>query len=216
MDSEPVPSLAAVNPAKHAHTDRPIHDLLATRYSPYAFDPRPVEREKLLMCLEALRWAPSSYNEQPWFYLLATRDDPPAFERLLGCLVEANRAWAAQAGALLLSVTHRDFVRNGTPNRAAEHDIGLAAANFTLQATALGLAVHQMIGIDPLKARMAYHVPDRFDPLTALALGYPAAPDQIADARLRERDLAPRTRKPLDAFVFGEDWNLAAPLLRDA
>lgn len=210
----PSTALTAVNPVKRARPAHSILDLLAERYSPYAFDPRPVEREKLLSCLEALRWAPSSYNEQPWSYLLAVREDGPAFEKLLSCLVEANRAWAVNAGALMVSVVHRDFVRNGTPNRAAEHDLGLAAANLSVQATSLGLAVHQMIGIDALKTRIAYHVPERYDPLTALAIGYPADPNQIANEALRQRDQTPRTRKPLESFIFANDWSRPAPLVK--
>src|SRR5207253_6660588 len=123
--------------------DYPIPPLIVERWSPYSYEPRPVEREKLLSCLEAARWAPSSYNEQPWTLILAERTDADAFAKLLGCLVEGNQAWAQNAGALLVTVVAKQFTKNGKPNRAAEHDIGLAAGNMVLQATALGLQGHQ-------------------------------------------------------------------------
>src|SRR4029450_783626 len=159
---------------KRAKTDHPVLPVIAERWSPYAFDPRPVEREKLLSCLEAARWAPSSYNEQPWTFILAERTDTAAFAQMLECLVEGNRVWAKNAGLLLLTIVAKFFVKNGKPNRAAEHDIGLAAGNMVLQATALGLQGHQMIGIEPAKVRATYRIPDSHEPLTAIALGYPA------------------------------------------
>src|SRR5947208_2042934 len=155
--------------------DHPILPVITERWSPYAFDPRPVEREKLLSCLEAARWAPSSYNEQPWTFILAERTDQAEFGRILECLVEANQAWAKNAGVVMLTVVSKLFVKNGKPNRAAEHDIGLAAGNMVLQATALGLQGHQMIGIERDKARTTYGIPEAHEALTAIALGYPAA-----------------------------------------
>src|SRR4051812_23453865 len=174
-----------------------ILPVIAERWSPYAYDPRPIEREKLLSCLEAARWAPSSYNEQPWTFILAERTDADAFAKLLVCLVEANQAWAKNAGALLVTVVAKQFTKNGKPNRAAEHDIGLAAGNMVLQATALGLQGHQMIGIDPAKVRATYNVPENYEPLTAIALGYPAAVAPNTTDQVAQRDLARRLRKPL-------------------
>src|SRR2546425_13197566 len=110
---------------KTVETGHPVLPVIAERWSPYAFDPRPVERDKLLSCLEAARWAPSSYNEQPWTFILAERTDAAEFARMLDCLVEGNRVWAQNAGVLLLTVVAKNFVKNGKPNRAAEHDIGL-------------------------------------------------------------------------------------------
>ena len=196
---------------KNAKPDHPILPVIAERWSPYAYDPRPVEREKLLSCLEALRWASSSYNEQPWTYILAERNDAGAFAQALDCLVEGNRAWAKNVGVLMLSVVSRNFKKNGKPNRAAEHDMGLAAGNFVLQATALGLQAHQMIGIEAAKVRAAYKVPDGYEPLTAIALGYPAAVQPGTSDPLAQRDLAPRTRKPFSEIVVSA-WGQPAKL----
>src|ERR1700682_1270889 len=134
---------------KRAATDYPVQDLIATRWSPYAFADRPVSKDDLHSLFEAARWAPSSYNEKPWSSLAAGRDQPEEFERLLSCLVEANQAWAKLAPVLALGCTSLNFTRNCQPNAAAVHDLGLASANLVLEATARGLAVHQMIGILP-------------------------------------------------------------------
>ncbi|MCI0360859.1 MAG: nitroreductase family protein [Planctomycetaceae bacterium] len=187
---------------KHAAPGHSILPVIAERWSPYAFEPRPVERAKLLACLEAARWAASSYNEQPWTFILAERTDAAAFAKALDCLVEGNQAWAKNVGVLLLTVVSRTFVKNGKPNAACEHDVGLAAGNMVLQATALGLQGHQMIGIVAAKVRAAYQVPDGHDPLTAIALGYPAAVVAGTTDPLAQRDLAPRGRKPLTEIVL--------------
>lgn len=196
---------------KLAKPDHSILPVMAERWSPYAYDPRPVEREKLLSCLEAARWAPSSYNEQPWTFILTERTDTAAFAKALDCLVEPNQAWAKNAGVLLLTVVSRTFSRNGKPNAACEHDVGLAAGNMVLQATALGLQGHQMIGIVPAKVRATYKVPDGHDPLTAIALGYPAAVAAGSTDPLAQRDLVPRARKTLSEIVV-TSWGQAANL----
>ena len=138
---------------KDARPDHPIHELLAKRWSPYAFADRPVPEDDLRSLFEAARWAASSYNEQPWSYIVATKADPGAFERLLSCLVEGNQAWARAAPVLALGCTSLHFALNNKPNAAAVHDLGLAGASLTLEATARGLSVHQMIGILPDRAR---------------------------------------------------------------
>ncbi len=197
---------------KKAVTDHPILQVLAERWSPYGFDDRPVAEEDLLSLFEAARWAASSYNEQPWNYFVATRKNASEFERLLSCLVEANRAWAKAAPVLVLGVVSLRFARNNEDNRAAVHDLGLAAGNLTVEATTRGLSVHQMIGILPDKAREVYQIPEHYDAWTAMAIGYKADPAQLTEA-LRGRDLAPRRRKPLSEFVFTGQWKQPSPLL---
>ena len=154
---------------KKASTEYPIHKLLAERWSPYGFDDRPVALADLRSLFEAARWAASSYNEQPWSFLVATKDNPEEFERLLSCLVEGNQGWAKVAPVLALGVTSLRFSRNNKDNRAAVHDLGLAAGNLVVEATARGLCVHQMIGILPDKAREVYQIPEHCEAWTALA-----------------------------------------------
>jgi nitroreductase len=195
-----------------AETDRPVHELIAARWSPYAFADRPVAKEDLRSLFEAARWAPSSYNEQPWSYLVATKDDPEAFARVLSCLVEGNQVWARAAPVLAVGCTRLTFVRNGKPNAAALHDLGLASANLCLEATARGLAVHQMIGILPDRVRELYQVPEGVQPLTGLAVGYPGDPNALPEP-LRGRDAARRPRKPLADFVYGTKWGEVSAVL---
>ncbi len=190
---------------KEARPDHPIHDLMAQRWSPYVFDERPVKVDDLQSLLEAARWAPSSYNEQPWRYILATKENPREFERLMSGLVEGNQAWAVHAPVLALGVISLRFARNDKPNRAAEHDLGLASANLVLEATRRGLFVHQMIGILPDRARELYGIPEGFEALTALAIGHRGDPANASE-QLRERDQAPRSRRPLAEFVFSGAW----------
>ncbi|MCH6585395.1 MAG: nitroreductase family protein [Proteobacteria bacterium] len=197
---------------KKTSTDYPIHELLAERWSPYAFDDRPVPEADLRSLFEAARWAPSSYNEQPWRYIVCTKDDPEQFQRLLSCLVDGNQIWAKAAPVLALGVVSLRFARNAKDNRAAVHDLGLAAGNLLLEATTRGLFVHQMIGILPDKAREIYGIPEGFEAWTALAIGYKGDPMSLPD-QLRERDLAPRQRKPLREFVFSGKWENPSPLV---
>jgi nitroreductase len=197
---------------KHASPDYPIHALLAQRWSPYAFEDRPVARADLRSMFEAARWAASSYNEQPWTYFVATRENPVEFERLLSCLVLPNQAWAKAAPVLVLCVASSKFAKNRQDNRAAVHDLGLASANIVTEATARGLSVHQMIGILPEKARELYHIPQHFEAWTAMAIGYAATAGALTD-ELHERDRAPRTRKPVGEFVFERSWGKTAALM---
>ncbi len=198
---------------KPAETRYPIHDLLRRRWSPRAYEDRPVETEKLLSLFEAARWAPSSDNEQPWRFLLATRDQPSDYERLFDCLSEGNRKWVFRAPVLMLSVAGLNFEDDGKPNRHAFHDTGLAAENLVLQATALGLMAHQMAGFDLEKARAVCEIPAGFEPVAMIAVGYPGDPS-VLPGYLRERELRPRERKPVAEFVFSSQWGRLPALIR--
>ena len=195
---------------KPADAQYPIHDLIKRRWSPRAFSDRPIERDTLRSLLEAARWAPSSNNEQPWNFLVATKDDQAEHSRLLSCLVEGNSLWAQHAPVLMVSVARMSFEDDGKPNRHAFHDVGQAVADLTVQATALGLAVHQMAGFHPDKVRELYGVPKEFEPVAAIALGYPGDPQSLPD-KLRTRELAPRERKHIAEFVFTGQWGRTSP-----
>lgn len=197
---------------KNAVTDHPIHTLIAERWSPCGFDARPVPEADLKSLFEAARWAPSSYNEQPWSYLVAVKASKAEYDRLLGCLTEANQEWAKTAPVLALGVVSLQFAANKKTNHAAVHDLGLAAGNLVLEATARGLFVHQMAGILPEKARELYRIPPHYEAWTALAIGYKADLATLPPA-LRERDMAPRQRKPLREFVFTGAWGQSSPLV---
>lgn len=138
---------------KKASPNHPIQAFIAERWSPYAFANRPIPEADLRSVFEAVRWAPSSYNEQPWRYIIANQNDSEQFERLLSCLDDGNQLWAKNAPVLALGIVSLKFVLNGKDNRAAVHDLGLAAGNLLFEATARGLFVHQMIGIHPEKGK---------------------------------------------------------------
>jgi nitroreductase len=188
-----------------ASTKIPLHELIRQRWSPRAFSDRSVEKEKLFSLFEAARWAPSCFNEQPWSWIVATKEQPEEFQKLLECLVPGNQLWAKEAPVLMLSVAKLFFEKNKKDNRHAYHDVGLAVENLVLQATALGLVVHQMAGFDVEKARAEFQIPEGFDPVAAIALGYEGDPTQLPE-NLREKELAPRSRKELKDFVFTEKW----------
>lgn len=197
---------------KPADTRFPIHDLLKRRWSPRAFSDRPVEPDPLRSLLEAARWAPSSNNEQPWSFIVATKEDQAEHGRLLGCLMEGNVPWAQRAPVLMVSMARMSFEENGTPNRHAFHDVGQAVASLSVQATALGLFVHQMAGFHPDKVRELYGIPKEFEPVAAVAIGYPGDPESLPE-RLKKRELAPRERKPLSEFVFTGRWGQTSSIV---
>ena len=198
---------------KPASTDIPIHDLLRNRRSPRAFADKSVPPHVLRSLFEAARWAPSSNNEQPWAYLVATKDDPENFAKMLGTLVEFNQNWAKHAPVLALSVAHLNHARDGKPNRVALHDVGSASAQLTLEANARGLFVHQMAGFDGNKARATFHIPEDWQPVAAMAIGYPGDPASLPPA-LRDRELRPRTRKPLSEVAMTGDWGQTASFVK--
>jgi nitroreductase len=197
---------------KPADAQYPIHELLRHRWSPRAFDDRPIEPEKLRSLFEAARWAPSSKNGQPWRFLVATKDDKAGYDRLFNCLVKANQKSAYRAPVLMLSVAQLQF-EDGSPNRNALHDTGMAAENLVLQGTALGLVAHQMAGFRIDQARADCKIPEGYEPVAMIAVGYPGDPAQLSD-RLRAREVQPRVRKPLTELVYSATWEQPLPLLR--
>ncbi|HEY0348974.1 MAG TPA: nitroreductase family protein [Pyrinomonadaceae bacterium] len=196
---------------KPAPTDYPIEEILRRRWSPRAFSDRNVEAEKLLSLFEAARWAPSSFNEQPWSFILATKETPAEHAQLLSCLMEKNQQWARLAPVLMVSVASLNFEKTGKPNRHAFYDVGLAMGSLLVEATALGLFVHQMAGFSVDKVREAYHVPERFEPVAAIAIGYPAEPEVLPET-FREQETGPRRRRPISSFVFEGKWGEVSSL----
>jgi nitroreductase len=184
-------------PAPVAHQ---IDTLLQHRWSPRAFDPRPVERDVLLRVLEAARWAPSSYNEQPWRYIVTSQEDPERLQEAQSVLSPGN-AWAIKAPVLICTVARLTFARNGKPNRHAFHDVGAASENLLLQATALGLRAHQMAGFDVERARFVFQIPEGYEPVAMMALGYPAGLETLTEEQ-KAHEQRPRERRPIEEFVF--------------
>jgi len=195
---------------KYADTSAPVTTAIRRRWSPRAFDDRAVSEGDLRVLLEAARWAPSSYNEQPWRFIVATRADQEQFEKLLGCLNAKNQEWAREAPVLMLTLASRIFRRNGRTNRHAFHDVGLAMGNLLNQASTMGIYVHQMAGIDPDRARSRYQVPEEFDVVAGAAIGYLGEPEALEDSVGLESETKERSRRGLDELVFQETWGRPA------
>jgi len=197
---------------KRAPTDFPVHDFIAERWSPRAFSDKPVAPDVLASLFEAARWAPSSSNEQPWTYIVAIKDDAENFGKLVSVLVPFNVTWAQHAPVLALAVAELAFAKNGTLNRNGQYDVGAASAWLTVEATSRGLFVHQMAGYDHEKARQVFAIPAGWEPIAAMAIGYPGDPESLPQP-LRDREVAPRTRKPISEFVMSGSWGKKAPFL---
>jgi nitroreductase len=195
---------------KPAPSDYPVHELIRERWSPRAFADKPVPQNVLRSIFEAARWAPSSNNEQPWAYIVATGDDKDSFEKISSVLMEFNAKWARSAPVLAIAVAELAFAKNNAPNRNAQYDTGAATALLSVEATALGLAVHQMAGFDPEKARQIFGIPGGWEAIAALAIGYPGDPNSLPQP-LKDREMAPRTRKPITEFVMAGRWGHTAP-----
>lgn len=197
---------------KLAQTDYPVIEILRRRWSPRSLSDQMVEPEKLLSLFEAARWAPSSFNEQPWYFVLATKQNPAEHARLLSCLTEKNQQWARLAPVLMVSVAKLNFDHGGKPNRHAFYDTGMAVGNLMTQATALDLFVHQMAGFSAEKVAELYNIPDQFEPVAAIAVGYPGEPEDLPE-QFRAQETAPRSRKLIQSFVFEGQWGQISPLV---
>jgi nitroreductase len=192
---------------KKALTGVPIHELMAQRWSPRAYDAsRPVSREQLLALLEAGRWAPSCNGDEPWRYLVWDRSsDAAGWQQAFDCLKPGNQAWCRNVPVLMLSCAGSVFSFNGNPNRWAQHDTGMASLSIALQAVALGLIAHQMGGFDADRARATFGIPAEYTPMAMIAVGYQAVPE-VLDEDTRKKELAPRRRRPLEECFFAGSW----------
>ncbi len=181
-----------------------LHELIRTRWSPRGFTDRPIAPEDLRTLFEAARWAPSCFNEQPWRFVVATKDQPEQFTRILGLLMEMNQKWARTAYLIGFSAGKKTFTHNSAPDRFGIYDTGAASDNLAIQATAMGIHVHFMGGFDAGRARTEFGVPEDFEIGAAFAAGY------IDESSTRPGD---RSRKPLADLVFGNVWGKTAEFI---
>jgi len=186
-----------------------VHELLLKRWSPRAFSEEPVSREDLQKIFTAASWAASSYNEQPWRFLVGRKGEA-AYQRIFEALIDFNKSWAGTAPVLILSVAKTTMVKDGSENGHAQHDTGAASANMCLQAAALDLYMHGMAGFDKAKAIESFRLPSDYTPVTVWALGHLGEVGSLPDF-LQQMETAPRSRKDLADFVF-TDWEQAAGL----
>lgn len=182
-----------------------VHDAIRRRRSPLAFADTPVPRELLQSLFEAARWSASSYNEQPWRFVVATRENPEAYDALLSAVNEKNRRWASRAPVLVGAITRTRFSGRERDNRHSGYDLGAAMATLTLQATEYDLYVHQMAGFSPERLREVAGIPDEFEAMAMAAIGYRGDPADLPED-LRDRATRERTRRSLEDTVFGLNW----------
>jgi nitroreductase len=186
----------------------PIHPLLASRWSGVAYDgDRPIQQEDIVSLMEAARWSPSCFGDQPWRFLVFDRfQDPDSWALALACLVDKNQAWARQAPVLLITCHDTLFTHNDKPNPLASYDTGAAAMSLCVQASALGLMTHQMAGFSADQARQTFSIPERYKPVAMITVGYQVAPEQVPES-VKEREFAGRSRKPLAHNFFMGSWD---------
>lgn len=193
---------------KPATTQAPIHDIIANRWSGRAYDAsKPVSQAQIISMLEAARWAPSCYGDQPWRFIIWDKNqDAAAWQQGFDCIVPGNQAWAKNAPVLILICADTLFNHNQKPNRWGAYDTGAAAVSLCLQATNLGLMTHQMGGYDGEKARAAFNIPEQFETMAMLSVGYAAEVDTL-DEEAKEREMAPRQRRDLGELFYNGTWD---------
>jgi nitroreductase len=192
---------------KPAKTQLPIDDTLALRWSGRAYDAsKKVTQEQIIALLEAARWAPSCFGDQPWRFMVWDRNhDPLSWQKAFDCLVPGNQGWVVNAPVLLLATAGSLFNHNDKENRWGQYDTGAAAENLCLQATSMGLMAHQMGGFDVDKTREVFAIPEQYSLMAMIAVGYQADVNTLSGEVL-ERETAPRTRRPLGELFFSGTW----------
>ncbi len=176
----------------------PILDAILHRSSPRAMSGEAITQEELMTILEAGRWAPSSYNNQPWHFIYGMRDTT-AWDSLFSLLVPFNQSWCKNGAALVCVVSSKNFIATGKPSRTHLSDTGSAWENMAIQATSMGLVSHGMEGFDYQKARELLQIPEDYDIVLMFVIGNPA-PASILPEALAEKE-TPADRVPLEQII---------------
>jgi len=182
-----------------------IHPLIKERWSPRAFDSGIPDANDLTLLFESASLAASCFNEQPWRFIYATKNQEEEYQDLLSCLGEFNQLWVKTAPVIILTLSRKHFAHNGNANAHGRHDVGLAMGNMSAQATHMNLYLHQMAGFSADKAREVFQIPDEFDVVSMIALGYMGDSDQLPED-IRKMESREREQRPLDKIIFSGDW----------
>jgi nitroreductase len=186
--------------------EHPILPQLTQRRSPRAYTPQLVPAEVLEQLFTAAGSAASCFGEQPWRFIVGSQQSSPeAFQKILGILAEFNQAWAKNASALAIAVAKTTFSHDSNPNAWAKHDVGQAVATLAIQGVELGVQIHQMAGFSQEGARTAFQIPADYELVSVFTIGYPGNVEGLPEA-LQQRELAPRTRKPVGEIMFEGSW----------
>ena len=199
---------------KPAITTLKIHKLIQRRWSPRAFSTEKLKKESLYRIIEAARWSASCFNEQPWRFILGTKDENESWDKIYSFLSERNQIWCKNVPVLILFVAKRTFSHNQKPNQGAEYDLGQSAAYVSMQAISEDIFVHQMAGFDASKAKEIFQIPDDFEPKTVMALGYRGDPNLLPDD-FKRSEFGERKRKNLDDLLFTDKWGVSGMSIFD-
>lgn len=186
---------------KIAKTKYNILNLIKNRWSPRAFNDKEIDDEMIFQIIEAASWAASAMNEQPWRYIIAQKKNKDKFEKVLNCLSDGNKIWAKNAACLIVSLANKYYTQDKIPNRTYFHDTGLANANLIIEALNNNIYTHPMGGFSAEKIINTFNLPAELEPVIVLALGYLGDPETLPED-LKKRELAPRTRKPLNEIII--------------
>ncbi len=191
-------------PEKHTPNNHEINELIKKRWSPMAFSNQKIDEAKIMSLFEAARWAPSSFNGQPWHFIYATQDQPNEFEKITSLLAEGN-SWAKNAYIVALICASKNFEYKNKPNRHYAYDTGAAAQNLNLQAASMGLVTHEMAGFDVDGAPEVLNIPENVEPMAMIAIGHPGKVEELSDD-LKERQKSERERKDISEFIHKGSW----------
>ena len=192
---------------KKIDTQEKVDELIANRWSGRAYDAyRPVTQQNILSLLEAARWAPSCFGDEPWRYIVCDKStNEAAWDKAFSCLAEGNQSWAVNAPVLILALANTVFSHNDKDNRWAQYDTGAASMSLCIQATSLGLMVHQMGGFNAEKAAEVFSIPEQYTSMAMMTVGYQLTEDKIT-VELMERESSERHRNPLAEQFFDGEW----------
>jgi nitroreductase len=185
--------------------EHPVLKVIQDRKSIRAFAPDKIEKDKIESLFEAARWAPSSVNEQPWRYLYASKDQPVLWSKIFEALNEKNKIWVKHVPLLVASFSRTHFSQVHRENTYAVYDLGAANALLALQATALGLQVHQLGGYNAAQLRTNLEIGSEYALGPVLAIGYPGASKNLPED-LQQREYAARVRNKQNEFVLNENF----------
>jgi len=203
-------SVDDISSVKTAPPSTGVLPIILERWSPHSFADRAVANEDLISIFEAVRWTASSYNEQPWRFVVGIKGTK-IYEQLFASLIPFNQSWAGRAPVLIVGAADTKFSHNGTVNTYAIYDLGAATTTLKIEATFLGLSAHSMGGFDHTAVRASLNIPEQYALGAVIALGYQGEVDQLGDERLISQEVAPRQRKNVGEFVFSA-WEQPAEL----
>lgn len=193
-----------------AHLQFEIAEIIAKRKSIRAFDiQKPVLRSDIMRLLEAARWSPSCFNDEPWRFIVWDKyDNENAYQKAFDCVGEWNQKWVKTAPVIMASCAVSKFREGEKENRWAQYDTGAAATSLCIQAASIGLQAHQMGGYSVEKLKSTFNIPEDITPMAMIAIGYPG--DLIVlEESFHQGELKPRNRRPFETNFFKDSWNIS-------